>query len=102
MPTRATLMNPSVALNADKPRENSVPTRRIVGMVTAIKGEKCIPRSVPLAAKIPRYLSSLGKDDPYTAASVIPKLEARLLFRQANKKRMVCHRQYYSSPFPKW
>jgi len=80
-------MNPSVVLTAEQRGNSNAEVRMATGIATAIKGGKCILLSVPLVAKIHRYLSSLEKGDPCIAASVTLKLGARLPFREANTKR---------------
>ena len=85
LPTKASPMNPSVVLHAVKPGRTSAAAHRVALVATAIKEEKCIPLSVPLVAKIPRYLLNQEKGDPYTAANVTPKLRARPTF--SNTKR---------------
>ena len=86
MPIKASPTSPSVVLHAVKPEKTSAAVHRVALVATAIKEEKCFPLSAPLVAKIPRYLLSQEKGDPYTAANVTPKLRARPTFKNTKRE----------------
>ena len=83
-PTKASLTNPNVVLNADKQGKSSAAVHKATGVATAIKEGKCIQLSAPLVAKIHRSLSSQEKGDRCIAATVTLKLRARPTFRKTN------------------
>ena len=63
-------MNPNVVLSVERPGKDSAEVRLVVvaGIAEATDGSgKCFLRSVPLVAKIPRYLSSPETGDRCTA-----------------------------------
>jgi len=80
-------MSPSVALAADKPEKSSAVVRIVLGMATVNGRGKCMMLSAPLVVKRRRYLSSLEKGDPCTAATVTLRSDARPRFRKGNTKR---------------
>ena len=86
LPIKVSPTSPSVVLHAVRPEKTSAAVHRVASVVMAIKEEKCIPLSVPLVAKIPRYLLSQEKGGLCIAANVIPKLRLRPTL-QKHKKR---------------
>ena len=80
-------MTPSVAPSAGKPGSNSAVMRVAAGITMASEDRgRCLTSSVPSVAKRPRYLSSLEKGAPCTAASATLRLGIAILFRIASIK----------------